>query len=446
MEQGKKRKLEADQQPPKAATYNLSHFDLTTVPVTDVGVLNYSVDEILPQSKSDQLIEYYVAPSHAHWIALEEIFHYLNLSAKTSSNTSLPPTSKTSITNLIHSSFFEIVDIFIDSIPITSGANNYSFSSYMNKFFFNDRNAINTRFQTEGLFISNKETFTDDDNEAYKSLKTLAQSKTFETYGKISHALFEAPRYLPPGHSITIRMRIAPNTFYLTGKGLGANESLTTKLVINKCALFVKKIIAHSVVDMNCNAALNSNRLLSIPLYEYIATSFVIPKDQLNFTSEVLLNVLPSYAAFGMVSTKSFFGTYEDSPYQFKHYGLVNYRLTLNGEDLLPTNSRISVTDNEIMRPYHQLINTENDKGEKCCNVSLQEYKNFGYFFVTLWDSNGQKKDRYSLNRTGSVRLHLTFRENLTENVSVIFYYHMPKLLQFDKSNLFIKTNFSEEN
>lgn len=424
METSRKRKLELEQQPPSGAAINVSHFDLTPIPVTDVSILNSTLEQILPQTKSDEVVEFYIPPNPVQWLALNGINLYLELAVQTAAGAKLPDTSLTSVGNLIHSTLFESFDLKIDGVTVTTGANLYSFASYINKKIFNPASDIKTRCVLEGMYIHNNESEISTSNAAYVSLKALAQKDHFETYGKLAHGIFSTQRYLPPGHSMSLRLRSAPNTFYLNGSGLAETATFTDRISIKNIYLQARKIVTHSKIDQQLNAALNSGKLLSIPYYDFQCTSFVIPQGMINYTSEVLMNSLPSFACLAFIPTTAFFGSYSKSPFMFKDHKLASFRLTLNNEEVgYSSTPRISVAGDEYYVYYKQLLNIKNDKGIESCGIGLDEYTKYGCFIVPLYNALPDKKDTFPLSSPGAVRVQLSFKESLTENINVILYW-----------------------
>lgn len=76
--------------------------------------------------------------------------------------------------------------------------------------------------------------------------------------------------------------------------------------------------------------------------------------------------------------------------------------------------------------------------------MGFTAYCKYGYFLNLLYSATNGKNDRFSVGRKGSVRLSLSFKEALDENICVVFFYHLPKIISFNKSHVFVKTDFSE--
>lgn len=202
MEQAKRKKLE-QLQPQKAAAFNISQFDLTNSPLVDISILNEEYEEIIPHTKTSDVIEIHYNGSPSHWINLRETSLYLNLGVRTKVDARLPNSSKTSIGNYILATLFETIDIKINGVQITSGGNLSGYSAYMNKSLFNSTETLLKKGPLEGFYINTHSSTFSTDNKAYVSLKTNAQADTIELIGRIPNALFETTKFLPPSTSLT---------------------------------------------------------------------------------------------------------------------------------------------------------------------------------------------------------------------------------------------------
>lgn len=277
----------------------------------------------------------------------------------------------------------------------------------------------------------------------YVALQAVAQKENIEIIGKIDHAFFEQTKYLPRNHSLAIRFRLSPSAFCLLAPTLDGTAAFTDRLVLKSCYLSIKRVIAHSKVDMQYDAALSRNAMMSFPFNEYQACSFVIPAGQMTFTSEVLLTSLPNLAVFGLVTAKAYYGAYNLSPYMFKPHGLSGYRFLLSGEDVWYNSPKFSVSGDNYVRHYKQLLSIEDANGQLACDVTKDMFTKFGYCLVNVYNSFSGKRDRLGVGRPGNCRLVLNFKENTDENLVCILYYESSKLVQFDKSNVYVKTDFN---
>lgn len=449
MEAAKKRKLEVSQSQ-KTAAYSLTNFDLSSFPPVDISVLSQSYEAVVPQTKTNDVINIYIAPSPSHWIALDQCFLYLSLAIKKNTYTFDPAaatgvTNQTAFGNYLLGTFFEEIDIKLNGVSITTGGNLSHYSAMFHKLLYNSTETLERRGHLEGFYLNTDAKIVNEANGSYKMLLGLGKKDHMELYGRLPHSLFESVRYIPPNVSIEIRLRLAPNNFCLNSPKLGTGVTFKDSLEIKGCYFDIFRVIAHSRVDLMYETALKSKKTLGFPLVDYQTTSFVIPSGNVTYTSEVLLNRLPTYAAFALVDSRAYFGDHTRCPFEFQPYNLNGYKFSLNGDDLLFNNARMSVSNNEYIRHYKQLLTTKNERGELTCNFDVEQYTKWGYHVIKVWDSLDGKRNRTPTLQDGQIRLSLHFKEATDMNLTCIFYYELPKRIEMEGNNIFVKTDFLED-
>lgn len=444
MEGSRKRKIEKAQ-PEKLAAYNVEHFNLTNYPVCDISVLEESYEQIEPQIKGSEVVDIIIPASSHHWLALHECFLYLNLCVQTKDGAPVGSNTKTAYANYILASIWESIDIKINNVSITSGGNLSGYSAMINKILYNSMDKLTRRGPLEGFYVSSSGEDTGS-NEVYTKLLAQSKKTNMEVYGKIPHGLFDTPRYLPPGYSVSIRLRLAPNSFALNCPALAAGATFSDRIFLKNIYLDTKRCIANSKIDLAYEHQIKNKKLLYVPFVDYQCQSFVIPSGQLTFTSEILLNTLPSFAAFAIVPSKAFYGDHEKNAFLFKSHNLSGFRFSQNNEDLLFKNARLSVSNNEYVRYYNQLLSMRDQNNDLGCDASLTEFAERGFCVIPVWNSLNGKRNRTPVSVPGPIRLSLSFKEATSENLSILFYYELPKRIELDGNTIFVKNSFTEDN
>lgn len=423
MEASKKRKLELGTSQ-KAAAYSLTNFDLTTFPPVDISVLSESYVQIQPQNKSQDMLIFIcplILPTGWHWTIVTYICHLLLRLQRIPIKLTHPrePQSKqhTVIFYWVHS--LRILKSKSTALPLQMAA---TFSAMIHKILYNTTANLKARGHLEGFYMNTSANIVDSGNSSYKTLLDLAQKDHMEFYGRLPLAIFDTPRHLPPNTSMEVNLRLAPNTFCLNSPPLATGQIFKDSIQIKQCYLDSKFVICHSRIDQMYESALNSKKTLGFPLVEYLSKSFVIPAGNITYTSEVLLNRLPTYAVFVLVDSEAFFGNISKCPFTFLPYNLSGFKFSLNGEDLLFNNARMSVSNNDYARYYKQLLSTRNESGSLTCDVGVLEYTKYGYHIITAWDSLEGKRNRTPINSPGQVRLSLNFYKKLQHLILVAFF------------------------
>lgn len=427
---------EIEGQPLKSSpTYNTS-LNLSQIPVTDVSILSERYEQTFPSFSENTFLEFYIQGDSQHYIDLQNTFLYMRLKLTDKAGEALG-TSATSVANCIFSTMFQTLDLFVNNVNICSGSNLYNYSAYLNKVINYGAQSRATKLRSEMLYKETTGTALDATNNAYAQLKKISSQESFEVYSKLSHPLFFQDKLIPPNVSLRIRLRRAPAQFCLLSTAIAEGAVYDEQLKIADTFMDVKKVIINSKIESMHQQILNKGQRLYFPFFDYQTLSFVVTKGSLQFTSETLMTEVPQFAMIAITDSKGFNGEISKNPYDFKSHGLSSVYMTVNGEKMLMSNMNMSVDNNLYIRLYRQFVDVISSYGEMS-DLTVEDYVKHGYFIVPVNWNNSGKEDRFALQKTGNVKVHLTFESDTDKNLNVLFYYVTPKILSLDKSHVYI--------
>ncbi len=428
---------EIEGQPLKSSpTYNTA-LNLSQIPVTDVSVVSQKIDQIFPTFSESTFLEFNIEGDSEHYIDLQNTFLYMRLKCTDKAGEPLAPSSETSVANGIFSTMFQTLDIYVNNVNICSGSNLYNYSAYLNKIINYGGQSRATKLRSELLFKETTGTALDTNNNAYVQLKKISSKDSFEVYSRLSHPLFFQDKLIPPNVSIKIRLRRAPAQFCLLSTALAEGAVYDEKLKLVESFMDVKKVIINSKIEEMHKSILNKNQRMYFPFFDYQTLSFVVSKGSLQFTSETLMTEVPQFAMVAITQSKNFNGEVSKNPFEFKSNGLSSVYMTVNGQKQMMSNMNMSIDNNLYIRLYRQFCDVISSYGEMT-DLTVEDYISNSYFIVPVNWSNSGKQDRFELQKTGNVKVHLTFESATLSNLNVLFYYITPKILSIDKSHVYI--------
>lgn len=439
MEQSKRKKLET-QEVRSAPTY-ISSLDLSTLPPSEVSILNESYEKIYSSYSLNEgsVVEFNIPPMEDTYLDLSSSKVYFRMKVVDANNNKLSTTSKTAVGNCILSTLFSSLEILVNNVPICTGTGNYPYAAFIHRVLNWNEDSVKRLGPFERYYKETKDTATNANNEAYKSLKLLAQKESFEVIGSFSHPLFLQKRLIPPGTSIRIRMRVGSNIFYLLG-ATPTNAAFTDVIKITEGYIDVKKVIVSSEIASRHQAILARNGRLSIPMFNHEVITYSITQGTQNHISENLLPFLPPLVVIGLVNSAHFNGKPENSPFQFNNYTLQSCSLLLNGESLMfPGGHTISTTKNEYFRVLHNLLTLKGSTSGQLPFILEDDFASNGLHLIPLWWSSSSTEDRYKIEKTGQLKIHLSFSSPLAQNTTVVVYYINPQVLSISKDHIFIE-------
>lgn len=424
-----------DQQLKSAASYH-SSLDLTTLPPTDISIVQTHVEDLYPlysPKGQDTPLEFFVPPSSSHYLDLNNTQLYLRCKVLTSANGSVISTSKTVPANFPFASLFSNLDIMVNNVSVTSSSNNYPYAAFVNRVLSNGLDAKETKYSAEYLL---KEDTTDPIDVNGKTFKTLKAARNeFEVIGKIAHGMFNQIRMLPPSTSLRIKFRRAPNTFSLCGTDPATGSSFTDIISIEEAMLKCKKVVIHRKVQEIHENTLASGGRLEYPYKDFDVLSYSIPTGTINHVSETLhMGDAPDAVVVGLVDSKAYSGTPSKSPFSFKHFNLSAVSVLLDGEPQVFKEIRLNVDKKQFMHAYSQLFTLlpSNEGGN---GITPKDFSENGLCLLAFDLNNAVRDNRFALNKSGSLKIHCKFSSQLDQNVNVICYLVNSKLLQIDGKN-----------
>lgn len=425
-----------EEQQLKSAPSFHSSLNLTTLPPTDISIVQSHVEDQYPiysPKGAGTPLEFFIPPSSSHYIDLNNTQLYLRCKLTTSGGAAVGTNTKTIPANFPFASLFSNLDIMINNVNITSSSNNYPYAAYINRVLSNGMDAKGTKYSAELLLKEDKANPISETSESFKTLK--AARDEFEVIGKIAHGMFNQSRMLPPSTSLRIKLRRAPNTFSICGTDPATGTSFTEIITIEAAILKVKKVVINRRVQEIHENALASGEKLEYPFKDFDAISYSIPKGSINHVSETLhMGVAPDAVVVGLVDSKAYSGTPSKSPFSFKHFNLSSISVLLDGEPQVFKEIRMNVDKKQFIHAYSQLFTLlpPNEGGN---GITPTDFAENGLCLLAFDLNNAVRENRFALNKSGSLKIHCTFSSSLDDPVNVICYMVNSKLLQIDSQN-----------
>lgn len=155
---------------------------------------------------------------------------------------------------------------------------------------------------------------------------------------------------------------------------------------------------------------------------------------------------MPSILIFGFVSTSALNGKRSENPFNFKHFNIQSFNLSVNGFQFLPkplefnftkkTDAAALVPANEAAHAYYRLYTElRYHLSDRSCNISPDEFVN-GSFLLPFDLTPDKSNDVFCTNppMNGSLKIECKFLESINETISVVMYSEMDSMLQIDQA------------
>ena len=149
----------------------------------------------------------------------------------------------------------------------------------------------------------------------------------------------------------------------------------------------------------------------------------------------MFLGQVPSRLVLGIVDNDVFNGTYAKNSFNLKHYRLTRLTLQLDGQEQSVKPLQLKFATGKIARGFMSLFQRAGKAfKDEDIDISREDYE-YGYtlFCFDLTPDLGEN-DHFSLIKSGSVRVNLTFADPLPQTVNVIVYSEFQNVLEIDRN------------
>jgi hypothetical protein len=255
---------------------------------------------------------------------------------------------------------------------------------------------------------------------------TRTDGRTADFEGPILSDLCQQPRLIINGVEIQIKLWPAKNEFILMTALTGEDyriEMVEAYLRVCKITPIPAVMVAHADVIKDKPA--------SYPFNATEMKAFQLNKGQYSFHLEDLFQSnVPTDVVVGMVTAKSFNGSFDTNPYRFQPFKLNSLGLYVDDESVPAKPLKMSFTKGQYASAYSTLFGTYEEVGN---NISKEEYMD-GYTFFVFRLIPDHLSPFIPTVVKGNVKLSGTFDDALLENITLLVYAKFPSILKIDST------------
>jgi hypothetical protein len=267
---------------------------------------------------------------------------------------------------------------------------------------------------------------TESANTGYDNRRKKFINKKCEMYGRLHCDVFNIDKYLLNNMNIHIELHKADDEFCLLGTTGFKVEISDLYFNVRKVRISPEVILAQAMALEKGNA--------KYPLTRVVVEAKSIKKGMINETFEnVARGPIPKRLIIGLVATQSYTGSISKNPFNFQNFKLAEINLSIDGEQIPYQPLKFDFQNNQFIMGYYSLVNNTDANIIKSGNdINLEDYQN-GYILFCFDLSPDSCLADHNLDRYGNLRVSFNFKEELNNNVSVIFYHEYNSLLEINK-------------
>lgn len=258
------------------------------------------------------------------------------------------------------------------------------------------------------------------------------QSATIELVGKIHSDMMNQQKYLLNNVDLRIVMSVNKPAFYIME---AAAESSMVKIV--EATLFINHVtISPSVLVSHERVLSKSNAYYPYTRVECKSYTVGAGATSLSLDNVVIGN-LPRFILFGMVENASAIGDRTKNPYNFKHFNMNMFYLTINGvqSPMQPLTFDFTKKPPQSMRGYSNLFKSINMHTYDRSNLVTKKFFDNGAFLLgfDLTSDLSASSDCSNMLNQGTIRIEGRFDYALPNTISCIVYCEYDAICEIDR-------------
>src|SRR6218665_2361958 len=262
-------------------------------------------------------------------------------------------------------------------------------------------------------------------------IQTTNEGRVVDMLVCVHSDLFFQDRFLPNDVNIKVRLVRNKDACCL----MSAVQGAAFKVRILECKLYVRIVKLSPSVFLAHGKALEVGDV-KFPIRRTICKTFTIPAGNLDALQESLFTgQLPKRIVIGCVDNDAFNGSYTKDRFNFKHMGLTQLKVYLDGQQHSVKPLKKNFATRQYIKPYATLFTgTGKWKRDEGNLISPEEFAS-GYALYAFDPTADQcEGEHFNLVRQGNVRVDLKFSAALTNTINVIAFAEFENILEIDRS------------
>lgn len=416
-----------------------SELDLFSVPLTQTSVESGTYVDYHPVASlnNTNVIEFNV-PGSSSYLDLASTYLHAQVKLTAADGSDTDGAASVGPVNLLLHSLFSQVDVSLNGKTITSSTNTYAYRAMIETLLDYGKPAKESQL-TAALFYKDTAGHMDDTNVGgggtnmglRKRVAHTAESRVVDMMGRLHCDLFFQEKLMLSSVDMRVRLVQSKHAFVIMS---GENDAGYVVEIV-KAVLRVRKVsVAPPIALAHAKALEYSNA--KYPMQRVECKTFTVPANHLSLIQEnVFMGQLPTRVVLGLIDNDSFSGRYKKNPFNFKNYKLTEVSLQVDGQDQPVRPYKTNFEKKEIVHAYMGLF-TDTGKAfrDEDIDITREDFVDgYALFCFDLTPDLGES-NHFSLIRTGTIRLGLTFGEALPNTVNVIVYAEFQNVLEVDKS------------
>ena len=346
----------------------------------------------------------------------------------------IDPTDNVSTVNNIFDSLWNKIDVKMNNNSINDPTNAwYAYKAYFENHLSYSKGTKSNLLSYRGYFNDTCDkfddvgsvsdgVFTESSNEGFKKRKEMfAGSKWVHFCINLHNDITTLRKYIPAGVKLVFELERTSDEFCL----LSNDEDTKYIIELDDLKMSSKRYKPEKRFrDFYANQ-LRLKRNPTLPIDRSLLKDYVVNKgiSDLSHYNLIRGTQLPEQIIIGIVGQAAHSGSISKNPFNFKHYGLKEASIIVNGVNEPAELYKLNIDDGDKVDMFANFLeNTGVHTDDREFGISLDDY--YGGSFLIAWDRTPDKCNRYHRHKmeSGTIDINLKTKTPLKETVTVIVY------------------------
>jgi hypothetical protein len=331
-----------------------------------------------------------------------------------------------STSNLFLHSLFENLEIYFQG-KLVSSKNHYHYCSYLLSHLSYSKDYKTDLLQSALYHEDNNAAVTANSNPGYVARQHFIRpGGNTELCGILFDDLHLQDRWILPNIDIRIRLKRSPPAFCLLSPV--ADGKFTVR--IEEAVYYAKRqMVTPKILELHEKSLDRCNALYPFTSNQIKTVSIPKASNSAVFENIFPSNKLPQVVLIGFTTTDGFNGNITKNPYNFQDFGLTNINLSVDNISLEYRNLNLDFSKTYLLA--YQCLITGLNLENKSVGINRSNYKNGNVIYG--WQILGFEGESSFAERVGSIKLEVTFKEPLTEQITGVILSQSQNLLSISK-------------
>lgn len=342
------------------------------------------------------------------------------------------------VNNVLHS-LIRQCSVYLNGKPVQSIDSNYAYRAYMENLL--NYGADHAAVHLDGVGWSldtpgQLEVVTGSSNAGLVARQNMFKSSCeVELVGRLHADMLNQPKLLMSNVDLRVVLTLEKPNFYIMG---GASDSSYIKIL--DATMYMDHAVVAEPIQIAHRAVLQKRNAV----YDYQRVevkSFTIAKDSQTISLDnVIVGQLPNLLLIGMVENQAYTGTRTLNPYNFQHFNLSQFNITVNGMKIpsqpIEFDFNTNATNPISSRGYDHLFRGANlHLLDRSMQVTRAFYNSGGLLIAhdLTSDASYQKSSCVNPIQKGIVSIEARFAKALPKTITVIVYAEYDAQIEIDR-------------